>query len=240
MKTKFFIKRKSQLTNIGLLRYCLVVTSKFNKQGYKTISHFLCLVLGILLFTPVSAEPNELTTKYSMHLLGANIGEFSVRQTGESGNVSVEAITDVNVNLLISYRVKYIQHTVYNQGVLQSSLVETYKNGKLNSTTFLKLQNNSYQLVADGDTTIINDYITYSGSLIYFNEPTEIKKIYKERSAEMQQINTVSEHIYVIKDENEKELNRYFYEGGILQYAQMKHAIGTIELKRITTNELND
>ncbi|MBK7479802.1 MAG: hypothetical protein IPI69_08860 [Bacteroidales bacterium] len=56
----------------------------------------------------------------------------------------------------------------------------------------------------------------------------------------MQQINPVSEHIYVIKDENEKELNRYFYEGGILQYAQMKHAIGTIELKRITTNELND
>jgi hypothetical protein len=240
MKTKFFIKRKSQLTNIGLLGYCLVVTSKFNKHGYKGIHYFLGLIIAVFLSIPVSAEPNDFTSRYSMHLLGANIGEFSVRQTGESGNVSVEAITDVNVNLLISYRVKYIQHTVYNQGVLQSSLVETYKNGKLNSTTFLKLQNNSYQLVADGDTTIINDYITYSGSLIYFNEPTEIKKIYKERSAEMQQINPVSEHIYVIKDENEKELNRYFYEGGILQYAQMKHAIGTIELKRITTNELND
>ncbi len=56
----------------------------------------------------------------------------------------------------------------------------------------------------------------------------------------MQQINSVNEHTDVIKDENEKVLNRYFYEGGILQYAQMKHAIGTLELKRITTNELND
>jgi len=56
----------------------------------------------------------------------------------------------------------------------------------------------------------------------------------------MLQINSVCEHIYVIKDENEKELNRYFYEDGILQYAQMKHTIGTIELKRIATNEIND
>jgi hypothetical protein len=175
-----------------------------------------------------------------MHLLGANIGEFSVRQTGENGQVNIEAITDVNVNLLIFYRVKYVQHTVYNQSILQSSRVETYKNGKLNSTIRLKLQNDSYLLVADGDTTIINDSIAYSGSLIYFNEPTRIKKIYKERSAEMQQINSVSEHTYVIKDENEKELNRYFYEGGILQYAQMKHSMGTIELKRITTSEIND
>lgn len=56
----------------------------------------------------------------------------------------------------------------------------------------------------------------------------------------MQQITSVCEHIYVIKDENEKELNRYFYEDGILHYAQMEHAIGTIEIKRITTNEIND
>jgi hypothetical protein len=32
-------------------------------------------------------------------------------------------------------------------------------------------------LIADGDTTTINDSIEYSGSLIYFNEPTGIKKI---------------------------------------------------------------
>jgi len=204
------------------------------------MNNLLNVFLGVLFFTSVSAKPNELATRYKLLLFGLNIGEFSVTQTKENGNVKIEAITDVNINLLFSYRIKYVQNTVYNHGILQSSRVETYKNGKLNSNMWLKLQNNSYLLVADGDTTIINDYITYSGSLIYFNEPTEIKKIYKERSAEMQQINPVSEHIYVIKDENEKELNRYFYEGGILQYAQMKHAIGTIELKRITTNELND
>lgn len=110
MKTKFFIITKSQLTNIGLLRYCLVEKSKFNKHGYK----------GIL---------------------------------------------------------KYVQHTVYSKGILQSSRVETYKNGNLNSSSLLKHQNKSYLLIADGDTTTINDSIEYSGSLIYFNEPTGIKKI---------------------------------------------------------------
>ncbi|WP_158869565.1 DUF6134 family protein [Maribellus comscasis] len=231
---------KSHLTNIELLWYRCSGRIKPNKHENNGLSLFLCLILGILLFTPVSAKPNDLTSRYTMHLLGAYIGEFSVRQTGESGNLSVEAVTDVKVNLLFSYHIKYVQHTVYNQGILQSSQVETYKNGRINSTIWLKRINNSYLRVANGDTTIINDSITYSGSLIYFNEPRGIKNIYKERSAEMQQINSVSEHTYAIKDENEKELNSYFYEGGILQYAQMKHATGTIELKRITTSDIND
>jgi len=206
----------------------------FNKHS------FWSLILGMLLSTTVSAKSNEMANRYSMHLLGRNIGEFTVTQTGKNGNFEIEAITDIKIDLLFSYRIKYIQNTVYEQGILQNSHVETYKNGKLNSTVLLKREGASYLLVSNGDTTIMNDTITYSGSLIYFNEPRGIKKIYKERSAEMQQINSVSEHTYAIKDENEKELNRYFYEGGILQYAQMKHATGTIELKRITTSDIND
>ncbi|WP_319226642.1 DUF6134 family protein [Draconibacterium orientale] len=231
---------KSHLTNIELLWYRCSGRIKPNKHENNGLSLFLCLILGILLFIPVSAKPNDLTSRYTMHLLGAYIGEFSVRQTGKNGNFKIEAITDVKIDLLFSYRIKYIQNTVYEQGILQSSHVETYKNGKLNSTVLLKREGASYLLVSNGDTTIMNDTITYSGSLIYFNEPRGIKNIYKERSAEMQQINSVSEHTYAIKDENEKELNSYFYEGGILQYAQMKHATGTIKLKRITTSDIND
>lgn len=207
-----------------------------NKKQNIQFEVILVLVFIFFFIIPVSSISNESTSKYSISMLGANIGEFSVTQTNENGNLTIEAITDVNVKLLFSYRVKYVQNTVYNHGVLQSSRVETYKNGKLNSTTWLKRQGSAYQLVTDGDTSIINDSITYSGSLVYFNEPAKITKIYKERSAEVMWISPASEHEYIVKDKKNKEVNRYYYEDGMLQYAKMQHTLGSMELKRIETN----
>jgi len=165
-----------------------------------------------------------------MHMLGAKIGEFSVTQKGENGNITVNAVTDVNIKVLFSYRIKYIQETVYSEGVLQTAHVETFKNDKLNSNMWLKLRDNAYLLIIDSDTTIFEDRITYSGSLVYFNEPLGIPKIYKERTSETQPINAVEEHVYVIEDEKGRELNKYFYENGILKQAFMHHSLGTIEL----------
>lgn len=193
----------------------------------------LTLLPGIIFITSVSAKPKELATKYSLHMLGVNVGELSVIQTNNNGIVNIEAITDIKVNLPFTYRIKYVQNTKYKQGVLQHSQIKTYKNGKLNSEMRIDFEKGLYQLVADEDTTIIIDSITYSGSLLYFNEPTAIKRIYNERRAEMRRITPVCERTYIIKDEKERELNRYYYENGILQSAKMRHTLGTLELNRI-------
>ncbi len=203
------------------------------QQGNIDFKTILVLLLGILFFTSVSAKTEELATKYNIQMLGVSIGEFSVTQTSKNGNVNIEAITDVKVNLLFSYRIKYVQKTVYKQDILQSSHVETYKNGQLNSTIWLKREKDSYLLISEKDTSVIHDLIRYSGSLIYFNEPKGIKKIYKERSAEMRPLEAVGEHTYIIKDKKGRELNRYFYENGILQSAKMRHTLGSLELNQI-------
>jgi len=203
------------------------------QQGNIDFKTILVLLLGILFFTSVSAKTEELATKYNIQMLGVSIGEFSVTQTSKNGNVNIEAITDVKVNLLFSYCIKYVQKTVYKQDILQSSHVETYKNGQLNSTIWLKREKDSYLLISEKDTSVIHDLIRYSGSLIYFNEPKDIKKIYKERSAEMRPLEAVDEHTYIIKDKKGRELNRYFYENGILQSAKMRHTLGSLELNQI-------
>jgi len=177
-----------------------------------------------------------MSSKYDLEMLGAKIGEFSVTQKNENGNVEIEAVTDVKLKFLISYRVKYVQNTVYEQGILKSSNVKTYKNGKLNSDMTLKQEKNVYLLIADKDTTVINDSITYSGSLIYFNEPLGIKRLYKERTAEMEPLTRLTEHTYIIRDEKDRELNRYVYKDGVLEYAEMRHAMGMLELKRVKEN----
>ncbi|MCG6190394.1 DUF6134 family protein [Maribellus maritimus] len=198
------------------------------------------ILFFVLVTSSVPAKSKEITSKYNLEMMGAKVGEFSVTQKIENGKLNIEAITDIKVKLLFSYRVKYVQNTVYEQGVLKSSKVKTYKNGKLNSDMVLKQQKDAYLLVVDGDTAVVNDSITYSGSLLYFNEPLGIKQLYKERTAEMMQITSLSEHTYVVNDEKEKELNRYIYKNGVLEYAKMRHALGMLELKRVTENTVND
>ncbi|MCK5730137.1 MAG: hypothetical protein KAH68_03630 [Draconibacterium sp.] len=212
----------------------------YNNSNVKQIRYILGFLLGIMIFTSVSAKPKELVTKYSIHILGANVGELSVIQINNNGNIDIEAITDIKVSLLFSYRIKYVQNTVYKKGLLRNSNIKTYKNGKLNSNMWIKYNKGQYLLVIDGDTTTINDSITYSGSLIYFNEPKAIKRIYKERTAEMRNITSESEHTYIIKDEKERELNKYYYRDGILHYAIMRHALGNLELKRISVKKADD
>ncbi|HSH53285.1 MAG TPA: DUF6134 family protein [Bacteroidales bacterium] len=230
------------LSNNYLLSFGYFKASVFVYRNNEKIpvKYIWGLLLGIIFFTSVSAKPEELATKYSIHMSGVNVGEFSVTQTNDNEVVYIEAITDIKVNLLFSYRIKYVQNTIYKQGVLQNSHIKTYKNGKLNSNMRIKFENGLYLLVTDGDTAIFNDSITYSGSLLYFNEPKAIKRIYKERSAEMRNITPVSEHIYIIKDKKGRELNRYYYEDGILKYATLRNALGSLELKQILIKETND
>lgn len=197
------------------------------------MKYILCLLVGFFVFTSIYANSETLTAKYKIYMLGANIGEFSVTQTNSHENVNIDATTEVKINFLFSYRIKYVQNTVYKQGVLQNAHVKTYKNGKLNSTMWMKLNEREYLLIVDGDTIIINDSITYSGSLIYFNEPKTKTRIFKERNAEMRQIAPAGNHTYIIKDEKGKLLNKYFYDDGILQHATMRHALGNVELKRV-------
>lgn len=211
-----------------------------NNKSCRNKKSCLVLLLALFISTFVSARPNEMETMYSINLLGAKIGKFSVVQKNENGNINIEAITDVEVKLLFTYRIKYIQNTVYEQGVLKSSNVKTYKNGKLNSDTMLKLENDVYLQIADGDTAVVNHPITYSGSLLYFNEPVGVKQLYKERTAEMRPITPLSDNTYVVTDQNERELNRYIYKNGVLEYAKMHHSIGAMELKRVPENSHND
>ncbi|MBN2634659.1 MAG: hypothetical protein JXR61_00210 [Prolixibacteraceae bacterium] len=230
----FYEERK----NIGHFLHDKFFENTKDNEGNRKIMFTLNLLL--FFFTSFSANSNKSTARYSMHFSDIEIGEFFVSQMTNSQKVTIEAITDVKINFPFSYRIKYIQKTVYDQGVLQSSHVETHKNGKLSSIIHLKREDGIYLLNNNGDTTIVRNSITYSGSLVYFNEPKGVENIYKERSAEIKQVIPIDEHVYIIRNKKGKEINRYCYKDGILQYAKMQHALGTIELNRMKTDQTND
>ncbi|MEA2043616.1 MAG: DUF6134 family protein [Bacteroidota bacterium] len=227
-------KNRKQLSKIKWPKNSLTANNDCSvKKGNKHMKSVFFLLFVFVFFTSVTAKPVTLTAKYKIYMFGSNVGEFSVVQKTIDGNVTIDAITEVEIGFIFSYRIKYVQKTEYKQGVLQKAKVKTYKNGKLNSTMNLKYVNKRYILTIDGETSTIKELIIYSGSLIYFNEPKGITRIFKERNAEMRQISPEGNHIYVIKDEKGELLNRYFYKNGVLQKATMRHTLATVELIRV-------
>jgi len=197
------------------------------------VRYLTVLLTGFGLLVSVSAfsQPANQTIKYDLRVLGMNIGKFTVTQQTRGDEISIEAVTDVKVKIIFTYKVKFLQHTLYKDGMLANSHVETIKNGKVNSDTRLTKEGSAYILVKDGDSTLIHDQITYSGSLLYFNEPEQVPSIYKEISGDKSSINPAGDHTYVVTDEKGRVTNKYEYKNGMLDQAELKHTLATIYMK---------
>jgi hypothetical protein len=187
----------------------------------------------LLVFKLVTAQIFELSAKYQISVRGMYIGEFTIDQKMVDNEITIEAITDVNVRMIFTYQVKYIQQSFYKNGNLWSSHIETLKNGKINSNTRLERQADNYLLTKDGVKTLIDGPITYSGSLLYFQEPTVINLIYNERNGEKNVIKSFDNHTYGILDKKGNITNIYEYQDGILIRAELIHTLATIHLKHI-------
>jgi hypothetical protein len=198
------------------------------------MSHFKnsrsALLLGILLIMAISARASGRTAKYELRVFGMNIGTFTVTQETTGAEIKTLGVTQVKVKLLFTYRIKYVQNSLYRNGILQYSHVETIKNDELNSDTWLKKQADSYLLVNEKDTTTIDNAINYSGSLLYFYEPLEVPEMYKERTGELNFIKQTGDHTYVSTDQDGKTANEYEYKNGVLTHARLKHPLATIHM----------
>lgn len=191
-------------------------------------------LLAVFFFlAPASAHPAEHTAKYRIRVLGMNIGEFLVTQKTSKEEISIKAVTDVKVKIIFTYRIKYVQETLHRNGSLWESHVQAIKDGKVNSDALLKKQGDSYLLVKDEDSTVIYDNICYSGSLLYFNEPSKVSSMYKERTGEKSNMKRIADHTYAMTNEKGHITNEYEYKDGVLERAALKHPLATIYLERI-------
>lgn len=198
----------------------------------KYIQCSLGLFFLYLFFIPASAQPARQIAKYRLHVLGMNIGEYMVTQETRDDEINIKAITDVEVKIVFTYRVKYIQHSIYRDGSLWSCHVQTIKNGKINSDLHMEKRGEAYLRVEDGDSTMVHDKITYSGSMLYFNEPKTVSMMYNERSGESKLLKRGADHTYLITDEKNNKTNEYHYQDGVLTCAELKHSLAVIHLER--------
>lgn len=162
--------------------------------------------------------------------MGMDVGTITVHEELKGGDLFVKAISDVEVRLIFKIRAKYVQESRYRNGILQESLLKTYKKGKVNSTTQLTINDSGYTLNKDGKLSQIDDVINYSGSSLWFHEPKEGMAMYFEISGEKAQVKLISDHKYTVKHPNNGNKNEYTFKKGLLKKAVIKHSMANVYL----------
>ncbi len=193
---------------------------------------FLFSILLISASIRLHAQPKyiEKSAKYEVSVFGKRIGHFTVNQKESENRIEINTLTEVEVRIVFTFKVKFVQRSIYRDGVLVSSRVQTYKNDQINSDMHLERNGGMYTVVEDGKTRTFEGKITYSGSLLYFNEPEEITSIYMERSGESADIESLTDNSYILSREKGSRTNKYYYEDGILTRAVLSHPLASIHL----------
>lgn len=192
----------------------------------------ILLFLGcfLLLLNSFNAKSQSKTEVYNIRAMGMDVGVITVLEELKGEDLFVEAISEVEVRIIFKIKAKYIQKSRYRNGILQESLLETYKKDKVSSITQLTINDSGYTLSRDGELSQINDIINYSGSSLWFHEPKEGMTMYFEISGERAVVKLVSAHKYSIKHPKNGYKNEYTFKKGLLQKAVIKHSIANIYL----------
>ena len=194
----------------------------------KLIFFHLFFVLFFSSFCVVQSQNK--TAVYDIRAMGMDVGTITVHEELKGEDLFVKATSEVEVRLIFKIRAKYVQSSRYRNGILQESLLKTYKRDKVNSTTQLTINENGYTLNKDGKLSQIDDVINYSGSSLWFHEPKEGMAMYFEISGEKAAVKLISAHKYSIRYPNNGNKNEYTFNKGLLKNAVIKHSIANVYL----------
>ena len=185
-------------------------------------------LLCVLFFS--SLQSQNKTSVYDIHAMGVDVGTITVHEELRGEDLFIEAISEAEVRIIFEFRVKYVQTSRYRNGIMQESLLKTYKRDKVNSITKLTINNTGYTLNKNGKESQIQDIIKYSGSSLWFHEPKEGIAMYFEISGEKAKVKLISAHKYSIKHPDNGNKNEYTFKKGMLDQAVINHRIANIYL----------
>ena len=188
----------------------------------------LIIVAMVLLINNNDSYAQERSIKYNVRAMGMDIGVLTVTENVNDNDIIIEAVTDVKVKIVFTFRVQYIQKSIYREGELLKSSLLTFKKGRLNSSTYLSKEGNGYKLIKDGDTSFVDSCIEYSGSLLYFHEPSNINELHYEISGEKKPLQYMGDHKYLVIDPENSRESLFVYKDGILQRSSIEQRLTTI------------
>ena len=188
------------------------------------------LVIVLIFFAKSLAAQNN-TLHYDITRNDKIIGFLKLQKKEDGDKTYLNLVSDVNVNFIINTSIKIKEHSVYQNNNLIYSESKRFVNDneKVNNKT--SLVKGIYYLDKSGFTeTLKVPLINYNLLLMYFNEPSNIAKVYSDSFQQMLKIDKVSQQHFNIHLPD-GGINEYFYKDGRCIKVIVNHTFFQIEMR---------
>ena len=172
---------------------------------------------------------NAQTYVYDAFIKGHNVGEMTVDREVNDESEKISVISHIKAHMLVTIRVDFESHATYMNGTLVEAEAISKTNGHLHSEATTILKNGKYQAKVDGNTKPVSGSELIGGDMFYFEEPTDIKKVYSLASGEMLNVSKESANQYYFEHDGKKELHKF--SDGVLSEMRLEHRLYTVIFK---------
>ncbi len=188
----------------------------------------LLFVVCMFIVQPVFTQ----TFTYAISSGKNHIGTLQAIKTVTNDRTQISVNSKVKVKLFISIDFEYKLNATYKNGQLLFGSVTTYVNGKVHSTSTTEKSNDYYTIEKDGHQSTFFDKITYSGALLYFEEPKGISTLFSEFDTINKPIRLIATGEYQLTNPKNGRLSEYLYKNGILISTTNHHSLMTFTMTK--------
>ncbi|WP_179022185.1 DUF6134 family protein [Winogradskyella forsetii] len=191
------------------------------------MKHLLIIIL--ILNSQLVKSQNE-TLNYDLSVAGNSIGTLTTVKTVKGNSITYTANSTATVHLFGETQISTSLTVEFTNGILQSSHYKIEKNGTLNDESTIILKDGVYTINHNGKTSQINTPITYTTTMLYFDEPKKVDTIFAELEGINKNITKLETSIYQLTDPGNNHTNNYTYENGVLKEALISHTLFNFKL----------
>tara|TARA_R110002051_G_scaffold318357_2_gene400637 strand:- start:48 stop:671 length:624 start_codon:yes stop_codon:yes gene_type:complete len=199
---------------------------------YKTVS--LLLVLFILLTgNSITGYGQSKTNTYDIVLAGFTIGTMQADKTASGKSEDYQIHSKVEFWFFGKIHVEFLQNVNFQNGQLMKATTKSDSN-RGNFVTTINWNKDHYDIDANSykfhNDSPINQAVYGTPAKLYFHEPKDGDVLISENFGMTTEVREIEKGVYEI-DVN-GNINRFYYEGGVLQKVVLENNIKNYSIKR--------
>ncbi len=189
---------------------------------------FCCL----LVMPGITAEAQNFY-QYDQFVKNNRVGILTVREFQKEDRREVHIHSVVELQFIIKVSIEIEQSSVFENNVLQSSLLKVIKNGKLHKNVAALRKDGRYLINLDGkEQWLERPSISFTSAMLYLTPPFQTREVFSEAFGNMNSIVQVSgaDSEYLLTVTSNGNQNRYWYTGKQLVRATIDHWLAPVTL----------
>lgn len=200
----------------------------------KVTSLFFILLLSWAGFTS-NALAQEKVHDYDIVLAGFNIGKMQATEEQTAAGTNYKIHSKVEFWFFGKIHVEFLQKAFYEDGQLVRATTNSDSN-RGNFLTTIHWNEDHYDVDANSykfhNEEPINQPLFLSTAMLYFKEPKAGEVLISENFGMPTKITEIEKGVYEI--EVNGNMNRFYYEGGILQKVVLENSIKNYSIRRVS------